>query len=502
MQSAMPEIDVLLIEPPFTRLMGQHSVRFPLNLGYLAGALRDHWSVYIYNMEDPLSEGDEHLTTRAEQAAINYSQAFARSEKYKVALDAESQPAFREAEGVFSRYKPGIIGITCMSAKYPSALKVAQIYRSCVPDGIIIWGGQHPTIRTEQVLSSGLADVVVRGEGEETLTELVGHLKEVGLGNGLDKIRGISFRRNDSIIHTEERGLLPDIDSLGFPARDLLMKPIRNKAIYGAMITSRGCPFRCGYCSARAIWSRKVRYRSIPRVIEEIEMVKEQYGIRDFFLWDDCLTTGRTRTLELMSAIKKTKIRWACTTRVDIVDRQILKEMRQAGCVSIDYGIESGSDRMLKKIGKDTTRDQIADAIRDTADAGIIPNAFLMIGFPDETEEDIRSTIEFARTTKAWLLCLSVFTPYPGTPLFERAKELGLIGDDFDWTETSHQSSRNYFTQCVSREAFDSLLHELIGAVDAHNEFLGSRFRRATAWMTRNPKGFFRKSLSKLRGRT
>jgi len=232
MQSENSEIDVLLIEPPFTRLMGQYSIRFPLNLGYLAAALRRHCNVRIYNMEDPLSEDDEHLRTRPEHAVINYSEAFARSEKYKDALDSDSQPAFTEARQVFSKYKPGIIGITCMSAKYPSALKVAAIYRSCVPDGIIIWGGQHPTIRTKQVLSSGMADVIVRGEGEETLTELVGHLRQHGMTGGLDKIKGISFRRDNSIIHTEDRGLLPDIDRLGFPARDLLMKPIKNKVIY------------------------------------------------------------------------------------------------------------------------------------------------------------------------------------------------------------------------------------------------------------------------------
>lgn len=496
------KLDVLLINPPFSRLKGNpYDVYFPLNIGYLASALRDICNVKIYNAEDPLGTENEELA-QEDNKYKKYDDLFNSTSNYKRALESDSHPAWREAKKTFIKYQPKIIGISCMSAKFTAALKVAQIYKTLFPEGFVIVGGQHPTIRTDEVLLSKSVDFVVRGEGDETIVEIVSALlnKKVSL-NDLAKIKGISFRRGNSITHTENRALISELDKLNFPARDLLIKPIKNKGAYSVIISSRGCPYDCGFCSAKAVVGRKTRYRSISNVIDEIIKVRDEYKISNLFFWDDTFTVKRKRTIELSRAMRELGILWSCTTRVNTIDYNLLKEMKKGGCFSIDYGVESGSERMLTKINKNITMTQIEQAISYSIKAGIIPNIFLMAGFPDEREEDIRETIAFANKTKAFGLVLSVFTPYPGTMLFERAILLGLIKKEFDWGNFSHQSFSNHFTQCVSSDKFHYLIKELISVVDKHNtSFYNQKIRSAIIAMN-HPKYFLTKYITLLKNK-
>jgi len=212
-----------------------------------------------------------------------------------------------------------------------------------------------------------------------------------------------------------------------------------------------------------------MRYRTAENVTDEITKVKSAYKISKFFFWDDTFALNRQHAIDLLRAIKSCSIWWSCTTRVDVVDLELLREMRKAGCISIDYGIETGSEQMLRTISKNITLEKIKHALSCTIRAGIVPNAFLMAGFPDETEDDIRKTTIFAKKTKAFSLCLSVFTPYPGTALFERANKLGLIKQDFDWRNFSHQSFENRFTQIATQGNFKFLVKKLIYVIDKHN---------------------------------
>jgi radical SAM superfamily enzyme YgiQ (UPF0313 family) len=497
-----PKIDVLLINPPFRRLKNIiYNSIFYFNTGYLAAALRNTCRVKIYNIEEPIDDNEDSTGQDSREKFTGaYLTTFKSSVSYKNALGDDFHPVWFETKKTFLKYRPKIIGVSSLSATYPSSLKIARIYKECIPDGVVIFGGQHPTIKTDEVLSSGYVDFVVRGEGEETIRELVpALLKDLVSVSELTKIKGISFMQFGSITHTENRSALVNLDKLDFPARDLLLKPFRDKRAYSVIITSRGCAFDCGFCSAKAIVGKKVRYRSIQNVTDEIKEVVDKYGIRIFSFWDDTFTVNRNRTIELCRALRKLGIDWQCTSRVDMVDYPLLKEMSRAGCYAIDYGVESGSESMLIKINKNVTRVQIDKAFSDSIRAGIIPNAFLMIGFPDETEEDIRKTIEFAKKANAIALCLSIFTPYPGTVLYNRAKELCLIKDDFDWRNISHQSFDNYFTQCVSRDKFKSLLYELIDSVDKHNASLYNRILAILIVSKNNPKRFIRKIINKFK---
>lgn len=496
------KLDVLLINPPFSRLKGNpYDVYFPLNIGYLASALRNICKVKIYNAEDPLGTENEELA-QEDNKYKKYDDLFNSASSYKRALESDSHPAWHEAKNTFIKYQPKIIGISCMSAKFPAALKVAQIYKTLFPEGFVIVGGQHPTIRTDEVLLSKSVDFVVRGEGDETIVEIVSALlnKKVSF-NDLVKIKGISFRRGNSITHTENRTLISELDKLNFPARDLLIKPIKNKGAYSVIISSRGCPFDCGFCSAKAVVGRNPRYRSISNVIDEIITVRDEYRISNLFFWDDTFTVNRKRTIELSRAMRELGILWSCTTRVNTIDYDLLREMKKGGCFSIDYGVESGSERMLTKINKNITKTQIEQAISCSIKAGIIPNIFLMTGFPDETEDNIRETIEFANNTKAFGIVLSIFTPYPGTMLFERANELGLVKKEMDWCNLSHQSFSNHFTQFVSTDRFSSLVKELISVVDRHNTSLYKQIIRSAIIAMNHPKYLFIKYIGLLKNK-
>jgi anaerobic magnesium-protoporphyrin IX monomethyl ester cyclase len=495
------KIDVLLINPPFSRLKGvPNPVYFHLNIGYLAAALRKICTVKIYNAEDPLFIAAEEYNRDIQDIKKQYFNMFNSSKRYKWALESDNHPVWEEIRQVLMKYRPKIIGISCMSAKYPSALKVAHIYKECIPEGFVIFGGQHPTIRTKDVLMSEIVDFAVRGEADESVVEIVSALLKCRPStDDIAKIKGVSFRSGDSIIHTENRIPLDKLDNLDFPARELLVKPLNDKTAYGAIITSRGCAFDCAFCSAKAVVGRKVRYRSIQNVTDEIKDVRDTYKIRNFFFWDDTFTINRERTIELCRAIQKLHIDWACTTRVDRVDYSLLKEMKRAGCVSIDYGIESGSERMLAVINKNITKASIEKALFESVKAGIIPNVFLMVGFPDETENDILETIAFAKSTKAFSICLSIFTPYPATPLFERACELDLIRNNFDWSNFSHQSFANFFSQCIPPDRFHALLGELISTIDKHNASLYKKMLQATIIARTNPGLAVKKILRKLK---
>lgn len=494
-------IDVLLIDPPFNRLKNITYHTFYFNTGYLAAALCNTCRVKIYNMEEPIDDNEDPAGQDNRKSLPEaYLTVFKSLVYYKNALGDDLHPVWVETKKTFLKYQPKIIGISSLSATYQSSLKVARIYKECIPGGFVIFGGQYPTIKTDEVLSSECVDFVVRGEGEETIREIVSVLlKGLVSVSELTKIKGISFVQSGLITHTENRPVPVDLDKLNFPARDLLLKPFSDKKAYGAIITSRGCAFDCGFCSAKAIVGKKMRYRSIQNVIDEIKEVVDKFGVRNFIFWDDTFTVNRNRTIELCRAVRKLNIDWRCTSRVDMVDYPLLKEMSRAGCRIIDYGVESGSESILIKINKNVTRAQIDKAFSNSIRAGIIPNAFLMIGFPDETEADIRKTIEFVKKTKAIGLCLSVFTPYPGTALYSRAKELGLIKDDVDRCNILHQSFDNYFTQCVSRDKFKSLLYELINVIDKHNASLYNRTLSILIVSKNNPKWFIRKIINKLR---
>lgn len=485
----------LLVMPPFERLMGMRFSYFPIGLGYLASVLKAAGvETRIYNAENPPAQ--EALSDGG--ASVAYS----GYDSYALALGNEEHPVWKEVTAVLRDFKPDLVGISVTSAKVGAARKISRLVKDCAPGTRVVWGGAHPTILPEEVLRFGEVDFVIRGEGEQTIVELVNLLKAGG--TDFEGITGVSYKTADGVIHGRPRLLTDDLDSLPLPAKDCIVFPERLKPWdLGVVITSRGCPFDCSFCAAQTIWGRQVRFRTIDNVMGEIDRAVRENGAKNIFFWDDSFTIDRQRVVELCRRLIASGkgINWRCTARLDGVDPGMLALMRKAGCSSMDVGIESGSDRILALLNKHLDRKIIARGLKMIEDSGINANAFFMAGFPDETKEDIEETFNLMKKHAGGTIIFSVFTPYPGTQQYRRALELGLIPEKVDWDKFSHHSPHNHFVKNIRQDEFRAIIARMSAFADRHNRSAGIFLRvhrKEIGFYLKNPSIFFAKAANKL----
>ncbi|MCI5211377.1 MAG: radical SAM protein, partial [Candidatus Electrothrix sp. ATG2] len=433
----MMTMKILLILPPFGILFGYKGY-FPIGLASIASYLKkNNFNTKIYNAD---------IQGERVSSGKNYSTYLSEYKLYQNALENKGHKVWQGVREAIQNEKPDIIGVSVMTAKYESALIVSEIAKEYNSDLLVVWGGPHPTIRPDEVLQNKSVDFVVRKEGELTFLELCQFI-EGGLQE-FSKIKGISYKKNGKIYHNDDREYIQNLDILPFPdIKADLHNHLYSPAQKSVIVTSRGCPFNCGYCGAQTIWTRRVRFRSTENIIQEIKRIIEEYHSNSIFFWDDSFTANRKRIVELCEQIisEKIKINFHITTRVDIVDYELLKLMKEAGLNGIDFGIETGSPNMLDLIDKGITQEKIIKTVSMCDKIGIVWNTFFMIGFPDETEDDIDMTLNLIQKIKPYSVCLSIFTPYPETPLYDRAVELSLIPEHIRWSRFSHHSPENHF---------------------------------------------------------
>jgi len=331
-------------------------------------------------------------------------------------------------------FKPDVIGLSIQTPLAPKAYNIAKVIKKESKDIIIIAGGPHPTYMYEEALNNGI-DIVVRGEGEITTAELLDVLEKYGLSRDkLRKVQGIAFKdRDNRVIVTPPRRLITDLDSLPPPARHLLPvekytlfnKPI--KAIH--VMASRGCPYGCIFCITSYFWGRKVRFRSARKVVDEIEGHVYRQGARYVIFTDDELVMNRKFIYEFIKEVKERKldIVFTCGARVDHVDKDYLKYLYDNGCIMLYFGVESGSQDTLDKIGKGITIDQSIRVFKWIKELKGHATASFILGFPWETVEDLEKTINFAIKLDPSYAQFTVATPYPGTPLYYFAIKNNLI---------------------------------------------------------------------------
>jgi len=363
---------------------------------------------------------------------------------------------------------PDLIGISFGTQIRFSAFDLARLIKKDFPKVPIVAGGPHPTLTSQDTLENiPEIDIIVRGEGEISFLNLV---KNIELGKDFSGVKGISFRnKNGEIVHNPPESPIHDLDSLPLPARDLLpiekydkTTTLSNKRTLNIM-TSRGCPYWCVYCSTSEQWGHQIRHRSPKNVVDEIELILKEYpfieGIRFF---DDVLTMDKKRVLLICDEIIKRKIDfvWECEVRANTVDEEIITAMKKAGCEFIDLGIESGSDRILKNIKKGITVEQAIEAAKIIKKAGIGLKAFFMHGLPGETYEDIKKTVFLSRYLYYNLgvegTTQGVSIIYPGTTLEAMAKEMGTLPKDFSWAKY-YERDRSYppLDPCIFMPVFE-----------------------------------------------
>jgi anaerobic magnesium-protoporphyrin IX monomethyl ester cyclase len=335
----------------------------------------------------------------------------------------------RELKGEFIRLQPDVVGVTSATYTYEPALEIVKTAKEACPNCLTILGGPHVTVMDEQTLiEEPKADIVVRGEGEQTMLELVDLISKSNLKN-FDEVAGITFRKNGQIVQTPNRPFIQNIDELPYPA--LKHFPLSKYRVFGKtylpLITSRGCPFQCTFCLVSRMCGRRFRARSKKNVIEELEWLKDTYGADAVSFLDDTFTFDIRRSREICETIKNRKVdlQWDCRTRVDRITKEDLARMRIANCQVIHFGVESGSQKMLDAMKKGTTVEQNENAIKWAKEVGISVAISVVVGYPGETTDMLKQTLDFIRKTEPDYVYVCVAIPYPGTELYSLLKDLG-----------------------------------------------------------------------------
>lgn len=362
-------------------------------------------------------------------------------EENDIDVDIIDAPAlgmsFKEFKSEIRRRNPDVVGITCLTPSFYRAVSAAEVVKSVNPEIIIVMGGPHPTVMPEYTLRQSKADIVVIGEGEYTMLELVRGTRSGELKN----IRGIAYKNGQEIKSTIPRPYIKDLDELPFPARHLLpMKNYKPAPSYykrlpvRQMITSRGCPYRCSFC-CKPIFGKTYRVRSPKKVVDEIEFLIEKYGAKEVFFRDDSFAINENHVRGICEEItaRGIDIEWCCEARVDNVSPRLLNDMKKSGCWLIRYGIESGSQTLLDGIKKDITLEQARKAVEWTKKAGIETHTFFMLALPGETIELSMKTIDFALELDPDYAQFTLTTPYPGTELYVMARKMGTL-KSYDWS--------------------------------------------------------------------
>lgn len=391
---------ILLIAAPFTDLYGKDvpgaSYYFPLGLGYIASFLQKH----AYEVELICEDGrtDVLNEVRAKLAARNYLCA----------------------------------GISCMTSSYSAGLKIAEAIKAMAPQLPIIFGGAHISAMGKSILDEASpVDMLCLGEGEFTMLDLAETLLENSAN--LAGVRGLVWRDQQGVV--QDNGPAPlheNLDDFPFPARELV--DFNRFALHshvasgsrraGTIITSRGCPFRCIFCSAHLTHGRKYRFHSDDYVVAEIRTLRDEYGVEYVFIEDDSFTVNRERIRRLSRKFREELpgMKFGCFSRVDIFDEEMARLLREAGVSLVVFGIESAVPEVLKKMRKGTDVSNAQQAIELCRRYHIESFASFVVGMPFETRRDIEETIAFGNNLNATSVTFNPLVPYPGTPLYDPAK--------------------------------------------------------------------------------
>lgn len=340
-------------------------------------------------------------------------------------------------KNLFLQERPNIIGVSVTTAQVTLAFSLAEIAKMILPNVFFIVGGAHPSLLPYDLLSNENIDACVIGEGETTLFEIVKALEE---GKNLERIKGITFRGHHGPIFSGVRPPIENLDALPFPAWHKLpiekyTSPINRRHPYANIVASRGCPYNCIFCGVGRILGKNQRKRTPKNVVDEIQYLVESFHVKEIFVRDSTFTFDPKWATRIADEIRQREldILWQCETRANLVNQKLLKRMKASGCYAIWYGVESGNNKILKRMKKGITTDQVREAFKITKAAGIRTHAFFIFGMPDETKETMRQTIDFAIELDPDIASFNVATPFPGTELYEIASKESMLSDD--WSE-------------------------------------------------------------------
>ncbi|MGD8386092.1 MAG: cobalamin-dependent protein [Desulfobacteraceae bacterium] len=349
-----------------------------------------------------------------------------------------------DVEDALIRVRPDVVGFSVLHANRWGALDLARLAKRVVPGVQVVFGGVGTTFLWEQLLAhTGVVDYVVRGEGERTFLELVGHL-ERGEDSLPGHIHGLAFLKHGHPFKTPDAPRIKDLDSLPNPAKYFT---------YQHVAATRGCAMNCAFCGSPLFWGRTVRAHSPGYFVEQLELLYLR-GVRFFFFSDDTFTADRTRVLEICRRIldRGLAITWFAIARVDHVDEEMLRWMRRAGCIQISYGVESGSPAIRKRLNKPLRAEKIRRAFSLTRRFGILPRAYFIYGCPGETRETVEETLALLHEIQPLAAIFYILDVFPGTALCEEMKREGRLTEDV-WLDRIEGVPYFELDPCITQDA-------------------------------------------------
>lgn len=421
--------NILLIYPPTVseKLFYTKMVSLPLGLAYIASVLKDEFNVSAL---DASVEGYVHETTLPQDR--DFFQFGLEHNEIKKRIEAAA---------------PDFVGISCLlSVQYPSVLKICRDVKNIDRSIMVAIGGPHPSFAARAILEKNQdVDFVVIGEGEYTVRDL---LRSLNKGESLSGLDGLAYRDNGSVYVNPKRKFIEYLDDLPFPSRELFLMEKYNAhppfwAIprkgqnYASLVTSRGCPTRCSFCQSSVYWGVRYRQRSVENVLAEMEYLQARHKVTNFHFVDDNLTLDRQRAKTLFQEFirRDWRISWCAPNGVCLwtLDEELIDLMKQSGCYELNFGIESGSPEVLRKIvKKPLDLEKAQRMIKRIKQNKMHTCGFFNLGFPGEKIEDIQATLELAKRLN---LDRSIFftpTPFAGTALYETCRKEGYITADYD----------------------------------------------------------------------
>jgi anaerobic magnesium-protoporphyrin IX monomethyl ester cyclase len=362
---------------------------------------------------------------------------------------------------------PDVVGLTAMTFTLVDVVKTIHLV-SWAAEQLnkkitIVLGGPHATVFPNETAELPDVDYVIVGEGEVAFLELLNALDR---GSDISKIKGLVYENSGQIINNGRSDFIEDLDQLPIPAREML--PVKkynsilsSDRIVTTMFTSRGCPFQCSFCD-RPHLGKRFRSRSAKNVVDEISACLK-LGIGEILIYDDTFTVDRQRTIDICNEIIKRKLifLWDIRARVDTIDEEVLSKLKQAGCQRIHFGVEAGTEKILKVLKKGVTLSQIEKAFKLSREMGMETLAYFMIGAPSETKEDVYASLKFAKKIKPNYTHITIFTPYPATEIYRQALDKGIIKNDI-WREFARNPKQGIITRYweedfTRQELFDLL---------------------------------------------
>jgi radical SAM superfamily enzyme YgiQ (UPF0313 family) len=465
-------MDILLVDPPYISLKGVST-----DCGYNIGLTSLAAYLHQAGIETGILSGDLLLEIPPSNTWMDLKDYAAGQREYARIVNDNSHIVWKKISDFIRQTKPTAVGIQYYTPAKYSVEKGASLVKDIDRNIKIIVGAFHPTFCPEEVMQNTNIDFAVKGEGEIPLLSLVKELKKAR--PRWETVPGIYYRDKDGQVKNNPGvSLISNLDELPFPARNLVLNC--DYSIYRAhsMTSTRGCPYTCSFCGDKKIWGGRVRRRSISNVIEELQLLKNNYKIDTIDFVDGTFTFDRKYLVSFCNSLidQDLQINWRCTARYDNIDEDILKLMKKANCSGLYFGLESGSNEILKAIDKKTTVEQIIRVSDMVYDSGIFTATSVIVGLPYETKKDMEETLTLMKRVKTHILDVNSYTPLPGTPLWDSMNEDEK--KNIDWSKVGLKSLDNYFSKTIS---YNDLKKYLIAAYEIADDIQKKTFARLAA---------------------